>query len=187
MVHPFLRLSPSSIRRLFWPILLGTILFMVLMNSLNQPLVNSEAPMGIISFELAGSKEAAETILLSWDAFQQKIASFSLGLDFLFIPVYSTAVSLACVWTANIFSKKMVFIGGIGLVLAWLQMGAAILDGIENVALFNILLNNPLPSLASLASWCAMLKFGILFAGITWSLFALAVISLKSVQESTGE
>lgn len=184
MKHPFQLLSRSSFRWIFWPLFLLTLLLLIVLNLLNSPLNNTQAPQGIISLELAGSQVVAESIVKSWDAIQQKIAAFGLGLDFLFIPVYSTALSLACVWTAANLSARKVTFGVLGMLIAWLQWVAAILDGLENIALMNILIGNPNPSLAPLASWCAGLKFGIIVAGMVWSFFALIMILMIPVKEN---
>jgi hypothetical protein len=48
-------------------------------------LVTSQAPGGIISFELAKTPAKSTSIMNSWDSTQKLIAAFSLGLDYLFI------------------------------------------------------------------------------------------------------
>ncbi len=83
MRHPFLRLSRDQLPKFFWPMFLSTIILLFIMNMLSQPLVTSQAPGGIISFELAKTPAKSTAIMNSWDSTQKLIAAFSLGLDYL--------------------------------------------------------------------------------------------------------
>jgi len=175
MRHPFLRLSRNQLPKFFWPMFLSTIILLLIMNILSQPLVTSQAPGGIISFELARTPTRSTAIMNSWDSTQKLIAAFSLGLDYLFILCYSITLSLGCVWSSIVLNQQKLAIALIGMIIAWLQWVAAILDGVENYSLFRILLvetNFPYPQLAF---WCAVLKFGIVFSGIIWCVFALVI------------
>jgi hypothetical protein len=154
---------------------MSTIIFLFVMNMVSEPLVTSQAPQGIISFELAKTSERSTAILNSWDSTQKLIAAFSLGLDYVFILIYSITLSLGCVWTSSILSAKRPALAMLGIFIAWLQWVAAILDGIENVVLFRLLLDDISSPYPQLAFWCAILKFGIIFAGILWCLFAMVL------------
>jgi len=50
-------------------------------------------------FEFAGSLESAVKIIRSWDEAVRILAAFSIGLDFLFLILYSTTIGLACLWS----------------------------------------------------------------------------------------
>jgi len=179
MRHPFLRLSRTNFQKIFWPMFLSTIILLIIMNILSELLATSQAPQGIVSFELAKIPAKSAEIMNSWDSAQKLIAAFSLGLDYLFILFYSMTLSLGCVWTASILNLPNPAIPLIGIMIAWLQWAAAILDGIENFALFRILLLETNFPYSQLAFWCAVLKFGIIFAGIIWCLFAFVIILAK--------
>jgi hypothetical protein len=57
---------------------------------------------GIVVFEL----DPIKTLSL-WDSIEKKWAAFSLGLDFLFLVIYSTLLSLGCVSVASFFQKSI--------------------------------------------------------------------------------
>src|SRR5512141_692464 len=74
------------------------------MQLLNQPLVTSIAPAGIVSLELAGTSERALGILRSWAAAPgpvQDYAVFGLGLDYLFMPSYAITIALGVMLAAS--------------------------------------------------------------------------------------
>lgn len=174
MRHPFLRLSRNWFPILFWPLLGGTIVLLIVMNLLSAALVNATAPQGIISFELARTTEKSAAILSSWDSDHRLVAAFSLGLDYLFIIVYATTLGLGCIWTSIALANPR--LAAVGIVLAWMQSGAAIFDGIENFALFKVLLHGAGSILPPLVYYCAVLKFGIVLAGIIWCLVAAGIV-----------
>lgn len=64
-------------------------------------------------------------------------------------------------------------IGLPGTMLAWGQLLAAGLDGIENMALARMLFGAVAAPWPQIASICAAAKFGLVAAGIVYSLLAL--------------
>ncbi len=172
---------PGRIRRflvvLFFVPTLGILgVFQVLNRSLQTP----HAPLGILSLQFAGTPERAVAILQDWecvtcpagqvgDAFLY--AAFGLGLDYLFMVMYSLAIVML-----------------IGLVVAgrgkqWLAVAewvggypalvAALLDGVENFALWRIVLGEYRSPWPEVATGCATVKFSLLalaggFALLTW-------------------
>ena len=101
MKHP-LETLPSHFRKpLFWVFLLTTLALFVLFRFLNAPLITPAASGGIVTFELAGSPTRAQSILDSWDARAKLFASFGLGLDYLFMPLYSLALMLGTLLAAG--------------------------------------------------------------------------------------
>ena len=55
MKHPFDSLAQRYIQRLFFILLVATFMIAAIMNVIGKPLITSEAPYGIVSFELAGN------------------------------------------------------------------------------------------------------------------------------------
>ena len=108
-----------------------------------------------------GSMENSIAILDSWDQNAQKLAAFSLGIDFLFLISYSTTIALACIWAADVLMGRSALLGALGLLLAWGQWFAAFLDAIENSMLMIILLNASMPLVPETAKWCAVAKFSL--------------------------
>lgn len=175
MRHPFQSIPVNQRAKVFWPLLVVTLFLMVLLNVEGKPMVTPAAPLGIVSYELAGSVPKAQQILASWDQQAQLSAAFSLGLDYVFMLVYSAAIGLACIWTADALHRRGWPLASFGAPLAWGMWLAAALDAIENVALVVILfgtLQTPWPEIARV---CAIFKFGLIFLGLVYAFFGLGV------------
>ena len=86
---------------LFWPVLVLALLVMAVFRVIDVPLQTAAALQGIVSYELAGTVEAAQAMLDSWDGWARLYAVFGLGLDYLFMPSYALAIGLACAWAAR--------------------------------------------------------------------------------------
>ena len=106
-------------------------------------------------------------VLPKWDESERLWAAFSLGLDFLYIVVYSTFLTLLCLRAAPKFQKS--FWIDFGYVLAWGQWVAAVFDGLENGSLLGILLGyeNTLSALA--AKLFASLKFALIIVAVLYA------------------
>jgi hypothetical protein len=187
MHHPFENIRSRTRDRMILPFIGLSLLLMIILNMVGKPLVSSPAPYGIVSFELARDTAQAQAILDSWDQTAQLHAAFSLGLDFLFIPLYAITLTLTCLWAARFgrerrrFPSWLVMIGLLGIPLAWAQSVAAGLDIIENLALARMLFGAVTTSWPQIASMCAVVKFGLVAVGIVYSLLALAVYTGAAV------
>ena len=82
------------------------------MQIVGDPLINPTAPSGIVTFELAGKVSKVQEILVSWDSHEQLFAALGLGLDYVFMLLYSTTVGLACLWAGDILHRRGLAIGG---------------------------------------------------------------------------
>lgn len=175
MRHPFQAIPTSHERRVFIGLTVMTLVLMVLMNAVGAPLKNEAAPSGIISYELAGSMQNAQAIIASWDEPARLHASFSLGLDFLFLVVYSSAIGMGCLLAGKSLSRRNWPLVALGVPLAWGLWLAAFADAVENIALTLILFGNPAEWLAPLAWWSAIIKFALIFVGLVYALLGLVV------------
>jgi hypothetical protein len=95
-------------------------------------------------------------------------ASFGLGLDYLFMPLYATALALgillAAGWHKGWFS-------GLGVWLGWGAYAAALFDAVENYALARMLLMNQVWSpYPQVAAFSASVKFLLLSLGLFYAL-----------------
>jgi len=179
---PFYNLNPEQRKKVFWFFLALSFVLMLLMNVVGASLNTQAAPFGIISFELAGSVTRAEEIISSWDHNTQLRAAFSLGLDFLFMPAYAAAISLACLWAADMLGRAGWPLAALGPVLAWGQWLAAFLDLVENIGLTAIILGTPVSPWPELAFWCAAIKFILVFAGIVYAFMGLVVVVMLRIR-----
>lgn len=150
---------------------LASLALMVILQFINAPLKTEAAPLGILSFEFAGTAANAQRMVASWNDGARDAAQLGLWVDFLFIPAYSSAIALGCWLVRRRWRDHRV-----GVVLAYLQPVAGLLDMVENVSLLRILDGQVTEGLAATAWWCAAVKFAIVAAGL---IFLLASVLFK--------
>ena len=166
--HPFNWLSNSGQKRAFIALLALTLAVMVSLNALGRPLNTEVAPLGIVSFELAGELSLAQSMVESWGQTGQAYAGLNLGLDYVYLIAYSSCIALGCGLVARSLSRRGEFLSSVGAVLAWAQFGAALLDAVENYALIRVLLGSQQALWPAVARWCAIPKFLIIAAGLVY-------------------
>lgn len=165
--HP-LGFIPSNLRRsLFFLFLALTTAGFAVFQLLDQPLRTAAAPSGTVSFELAGSVEKAGAMVDSWDASARLNNAFELGFDFLFMPVYATALSLGILLAVD---RRRGVWSALGKTLGWGAFAAMLFDAVENIALFSILHGNIVAPYPQVAAWCASVKFVLILLGMFYGL-----------------
>ncbi len=123
----------------------------------------------IIAWELAGSAAQSAKLMTAWGPDGLRLAGFCLGIDFLFIAAYVTAISLACLWARDGFEENGWPLAGMGLVLSIAMIAAGVFDSIENYALLQQLLHGADDSWAFIARMLALLKFFIVILSLAFS------------------
>lgn len=134
----------------------------------NAPLRTEAARAGIVSLELAGTTERARAVIDSWGPRQREAAAFGLGLDFLFLLLYPTAMSLAVGLAADRVALRRPRLALWGKVLALGLPVAAVLDAVENAALWRMLQLGPTDGWAIVAAGCAAAKFALVLLGLAY-------------------
>jgi len=132
----------------------------------------------IVDFEFCRTLDRANAIIKAWSEVARVQAAFNLGFDFLFIPIYSTTIALACIWAANKLGGNRIW-HNMGMLFAWGLWVAAILDCVENYALLTMLegtVANPFPALATM---CATIKFSLILLGLA---FCIVVAILRIIR-----
>lgn len=130
------------------------------------PLRTGAASKGVISFELPWTGDRAEAVRQSWlEAPGDLIgrAKRQIRLDFAFLAVYPLALSLAC---ARLSESPHDTLAPVGVFIAWAVLLAGPLDLVENLAMLRMLGAGANDALARLTSWCAALKFTLVFAAL---------------------
>jgi hypothetical protein len=95
-------------------------------------------------------------------------AAFGLGIDYLFMPVYATALALGILLAAG---RHKGWFGALGVWLGWGAYIAASFDAVENYALARMLLvNEVLSPYPEIAAFSASVKFGLLLIGLFYAL-----------------
>ncbi|MBW1680841.1 MAG: hypothetical protein JRJ83_05230 [Deltaproteobacteria bacterium] len=186
--HPYTWLSPGARRRIFRYAVLLTLALMAAIHLLDQPLKTKPAPSGIVSFELARTVSRSQEILKSWGPEERIYAGLSLGLDYLFLVAYATAISLGSVFVARSFQGKAGGFAKVGFCLAWAQLAAALLDGVENYALVRVLLGSGAGLWPGLSWACALVKFLLVGLGVFYLILGgiglLGVRAKKNLSKS---
>ena len=166
MKHPLDFVSDSFRKRLFFIFLFLTILLFAVFRVLDEPLRTSAAPNGIVSFELAGTPANAEAIVSAWSQDGKFFAAVGLGIEYLFMPLYSLALAFGTLLAAG---RHGGWIKSLGAVAGWGAFAAALFDAVENYALFQVLLGAYQSSYPAIAAFCATLKFGLLIFGLVYA------------------
>ena len=170
MKHPLLQI-PRGRRLFLFLMFLGlTLLVMMALNVSGRALTNDSAPSGIVSYEFAGDRATAEGIINSWDETARVYAGFNLGLDYLYLLLYSTSIAMALLWLTDGIQAR--WLAKLALILAWGLWLAALLDACENYALFTMLVDGPSATWPQVAWWCATVKFSLVIAGLLLVLVA---------------
>jgi len=181
--HPFEWLTPSGqIRALIFFFILS-LLAMVSLQVTGAHLITDVSPSGILSFEFAGELSAAQNMVNSWGQTGRVYAGLNLGLDYLFLLVYAFAIGLGCVLVARRLSPRTTFLANIGILLAWAQFGAALLDGVENYALIRVLFGTEMALWPVLARWCAIPKFLIVGAGLIYVIVGTILVVVMKIKQ----
>ena len=182
MNHPLANIPATYRKPLFWAFLAGTLILFAVFRFLDAPLRTSAAPSGIVSFELAGTPVQAQAIIDSWHEMAfllssvedepvpglvsraYSFAAFGLGIDYLFMPVYATALALGILLAAD---KHKGWFAILGAWLGWGAFIAALFDAVENYALARMLLMNEVWSpYPEVAAFSASVKFVLLLLGL---------------------
>jgi hypothetical protein len=169
LTHPLQRLSDAAQKRALPPLMVATLALTALLQLIGRPLQTAAAPLGIVSFELAGTLAASQAMLASWDSSAQLHAAFSLGLDYLYMPLYAVTIALACVRAAATSLRTPQAAAALGILLAWGLGMAALLDAVENVALWQVLQGSTAAAWPVVARWCAIVKFAWVIAGLLYA------------------
>ena len=174
--HPLDAIPEERRSWVFVPLLATTLALSLFLSVVDRPLRTEEAPNGIVSFELAGTVEKASLIVASWSETARTYAGFSLGLDFVFLILYSTTIAMVCLRGGEALRARGRPLGSLAPWLAWGQWGAAILDAIENVALFVVLVGPVAVPWPQLAWGCAVAKFALVGAGLLYAVLAAVLL-----------
>ena len=160
--------------------IITTILFITL-NRIDIHLQTSAAPKGIVSFELARTLAQTEAILDSWNTDARLYAALSLGIDYLFLVLYSSFLFLLISKVSHT-TENPAWIERFGNYIAQLQILAGVFDALENYFLLRLLFGMYSEIFSKLAFLFASLKFGFIALGI---LYMVAVLFLRIFKQTT--
>ncbi|SBO41989.1 membrane protein of unknown function [Cyanobium sp. NIES-981] len=134
-------------------------------------------------------------VLSLWTAIEKQWAAFGLGLDFLYMLVYSLSIAILCLLGSRALSVSrcqsgssrvsscFIHFAWLGVALAWGQFAAVVLDTAENISLLSLLFNlvpEHSQTIAHLSVSFAFLKFVIILSGFPLYPIVCLVCLLKS-------
>lgn len=120
---------------------------------------NETTPNGIVSFEFIGNIPNSNAAMATWGNIGQSAVALSLGIDYLYIVLYSATVSLFLLsLSAKVLPASKALSNHL-LYLAYLFPLAGASDAIENFSLIQILLGSQNPLWPKIAYICAIIKF----------------------------
>ncbi|MBN1796967.1 MAG: hypothetical protein JW822_00200 [Spirochaetales bacterium] len=183
--HPFRWIEKSAQKYVLPVLAVLAVGVMVCLYIIGMPLQTQAAPLGIVSFEFAGSLENAQQMIGSWGKDGPLYAGLNMGLDYLYLVLYSCALGLGCVLVARGFLNRCKFIVILGIILSWAQICAALLDSVENLALIRVLLGSDSELWPPLAFYCAVPKFVFVTMGALYCLIGGIAYGIIKVCKTT--
>lgn len=178
--HPFARFPARARRPALFLFAAATLAIGLQLSSLDRGLRTPASPHGIISFELAATEARATRILDAWGSEGRALAARSLRLDFGFLAAYAPWLALLCAGASERLRTRRAPLAAAGVALAWGQLVAGALDGIENFALLRVLAADSPGAWPALAAACAWPKFVLVALG---SLFWIATMLIPKGSE----
>lgn len=174
MPHPLLAWPDAPLRDLARGSLALSLLVMAVLATIDAGLRCPSAPLGIVSFEIAGASGAAP-LLAGWSEAQRHDAILLQGLDYLFLMAYATALASAAVRLARRHAARERY-AGLASAAAWACSVSGISDAIENTPMTLMLRDGVADEMgATISLVCASLKFVLLVLGIGYVLVGLAL------------
>jgi hypothetical protein len=174
---PIYALAPITRRRLWFGTLILTFVLTVVLSGLDGPL--RERGYGIVAFELAGTAREAQAIVAAWAGEPRVYAGLVLGLDYLYMPAYSTTIACFCSWASR---QRRETWRTAGVWLVWAQWAAAAFDALENVGCIEVLFGSTSRLWPPLTAICATMKFSLVALGLLYSIVGMFVARRKHEQ-----
>ena len=157
--------SQYRVRKWFLVLVLANALYILFAGLYLRPLTSGE----IVKFELAKEASVAESIVQDWTATGKlDKAVQSIYLDFLFIILYTSGLSIACIVLSRLTHHEILI--RTGYFFSYLLVAAGICDVIENVALLRSLNGH-------IRNWNVILAYDM--AATKFSLVILSILFLS--------
>jgi membrane-bound metal-dependent hydrolase YbcI (DUF457 family) len=96
-----------------------------------------------------------------------------LGLDYLFMVAYGGLLTLTCLWSARVLSRKARRFRRVGVFFAGAMWIAVLLDAVENAMVLHQLLHGSTSPWPEVTLWVALIKFQLIGLAFCYSLAGL--------------
>ncbi len=170
--HPLSWIPVRHERAILVTLILANILVMLGMGMVDGHLRTEATPFGIASFEFIGDAASAERALSAWGEKGRAYAAFSLGLDYLFLVLYSLLAAMLAGTMSRKLERRFPRISKLSVWVAWTFLFTGLFDAMENTALVAVVMG------ASDDLWPHL---GLLFASIKFTLAAVGATYLLVV------
>jgi hypothetical protein len=173
-MHPFERWFDASLVPLFRASLVLSLLTMAALGTVDASLRCPTAPLGIVSFELAGG--GAADVLEGWSEAQRRDAMLVQGLDYLFLVLYSTALASAALLAGRRARTARPQLAALARPVAWGFTLSGLFDAVENTPMTLMLRTGVADATGAwITLGFASAKFILLLIGIPYLLLMTAL------------
>jgi hypothetical protein len=154
--------------------------------NLLEGVLRARTGYGTVDLQGVGSGWGIRVIMDHWTSPPDSVlAGFSLGLDFLLIPLYGAALFFGALVALDRFAPRPGQLRRIMTLLALAPVAAAICDVLENSLELKMLTGGPTDALARLALEATAAKFVGILIGLALSLAGLVGLYLKRRAKTT--
>jgi hypothetical protein len=168
-MHPIERWFEPSLVPLFRVSLVLSLVVMAPLAAVDASLRCPTAPLGIVSFELAGG--GAADLLAGWTEAQRRDAMLVQGLDYLFLLLYSTALASGALLVGRRARAKRPQLASLARPVAWGLTLAGLFDAVENTPMTLMLRTGAADETGAMITLgFASAKFILLLIGIPYVL-----------------
>jgi hypothetical protein len=180
LTHPLQR-RPRNHRRLAFACVAVVALLPLVLGPLLHPL-HEDKPGGedVVAFELAGSVDRAQEILMIWrvEGVVDE-AKTTQVLDLAYPFIYAAALAGGCIAAAGAWRRLgSERIATVGIAMAWVATAAAVFDYVENLGLDISLWGHPASPWPELSRVAALLKFGAIGLTLAYGLSGAVAASI---------
>lgn len=156
-----------------WASLLAVLSFAVM--AWLDGVAKRQSGFGVLDLQFAGNAENARNVLEAWAGNNLTPAiGFSLGFDYLFMPLYGFALLYGAMAAREAFApREGPFRGALGILL-WAGPVAALLDAVENAIHAGMLFGWLSPALTAAQYPVTLGKWALVVVGLVMSLAGVA-------------
>jgi hypothetical protein len=163
----------TLLRRWEWTTLLAIAAFGVLAYLDNR--LRSATGYGTVDLQSVQTAMDFKRIFAAWIARQHSAAAgFSLGFDYLFMPLYGFAFFYSGIIAREAFAPKKGLVRRAMNYLALIPLAGALADAVENALEFSMMINGPTDDLAQLAFTATTAKMVCFYVGLALLIAAIA-------------
>ncbi len=168
--HPLSWVPVDHERVFLVTLILANVLVMAGMGMADRHLRTEVTPLGIASFEFVGNSSSADRALSAWGETGRVYAAFSLGLDYLFLLLYSLLSAFLAGLVGRKLEGRFPLVSQLAVWVAWAFVFTGFFDALENTVLIAVVVGASHDLWARLGLVFASMKFALAAVGATYLL-----------------